>query len=427
MKNVYIECSMLAANPTVNTGIQRVVRHILKEVQALSDELGVKVSPVDLTGGAWRLVEADALLFRAQSKSVRITYLAVFKDKLKRVLRSLEGYPRVIRCLYFAARGMKKLYWRAVRWRQPGRSYLELSRGDDGEHLIVLDASWTRDIWSAVSDFRRRGGHVTVVIYDLIPLTHPQFCEPGHVAVFRDWVRQAFQNADVIVGISRFVMDEVGRMMYAQALPAPPQLDYFYLGADLQAEQVAELAERHDLKCVFNVRPSYIMVSTLEPRKNHTTVLDAFELLWEAGLEVNLILIGRSGWKNENFLSRMRSHNEWNKRLLHYDDVSDSELLWCYKNARALVFASFIEGFGLPLIEAMENNLPVIASDIPVHREVAGDAAYYFEVDDAESLYHLIRDVEQGDKQLLVDRLCFRKMSWLQSSHMLLAASGIAR
>ena len=139
-------------------------------------------------------------------------------------------------------------------------------------------------------------------------------------------------------------------------------------------------------------RPSFLMVGTLEPRKGQTQALAALEKLWEQGVQANLVIVGKQGWKMESLVDRLRHHPELGKRLFWLEGISDEYLEKVYAASTCLIAASAGEGFGLPLIEAAQHKLPIIARDIPVFREVAGEHAYYFDGLDSESLAQAIQD-----------------------------------
>jgi alpha-1,2-rhamnosyltransferase len=133
-------------------------------------------------------------------------------------------------------------------------------------------------------------------------------------------------------------------------------------------------------------RPFYLYVSTLEPRKNQAYALDAFERLWRRGIDATMVMVGRIGWQCDELVHRVRTHDEYGKRLLMFNDADDSELAWLYQHAQALLFTSIVEGFGLPIVEALQQGLPVFASDIPVFREIATDGVTFVDLADPDSL-----------------------------------------
>jgi len=120
-----------------------------------------------------------------------------------------------------------------------------------------------------------------------------------------------------------------------------------------------------------------LFVGTVEPRKNLETLLDAWSgLRAQSADPPSLVVCGRLGWKSGGLAKRIeRAESEgW---LRHFGYVSDSELASLYRNALLVALPSHYEGFGLPVLEALAAGTPVVASDIPVLREVAGDAALY--------------------------------------------------
>ena len=109
-------------------------------------------------------------------------------------------------------------------------------------------------------------------------------------------------------------------------------------------------------------------------------------MLWQQGVDANLVIVGKQGWMMEALAEKLRTHPERERRLFWLAGVSDEMLLKLYRACAALLAASVGEGFGLPLIEAAQHGLPIIARSLPVFREVGGEHAYYFEAADAGAL-----------------------------------------
>ena len=122
----------------------------------------------------------------------------------------------------------------------------------------------------------------------------------------------------------------------------------------------------------------FLVVGTVEPRKGHAQCLAAFEELWAAGKDIDLVVVGKQGWMVDDLAERMRNHAEAGKRLHWFSKASDADLNALYEKCTALLAMSQDEGFGLPLIEAAKHGLPIIARDILVFREIAGEHAAYF-------------------------------------------------
>ncbi|MBV2233935.1 MAG: glycosyltransferase family 4 protein [Sterolibacterium sp.] len=268
-----------------------------------------------------------------------------------------------------------------------------------GDVLVLLDSSWHADIFSHVERLRQQGLGVVAVIYDLIPLTHSKFCNDEHVDAFERWLEWVSRTADGFIAISETISNEVRadvirRLGVEEAGKRWHQ--HFQLGSELDQVK-GDAGIRAAVRTLFaNGHSVYLMVSTIEPRKNHAYLLDAFERLWSAepDARATLCIIGRIGWKCAPLIARIRSHPELGKRLFMFNDLGDSELEYCYRHSKSLVFPSFVEGFGLPLVEAMQRGLPAMASDIPVFREIGADFLAYFQLDDPGSLAALVSRFE---------------------------------
>jgi glycosyltransferase involved in cell wall biosynthesis len=161
------------------------------------------------------------------------------------------------------------------------------------------------------------------------------------------------------------------------------------------------------------------MVGTLEPRKGHRQALAAMERLWADGVDANLVIVGKQGWRIDDLAQRIEQHQERGKRMFWLDGISDEMLEEIYRSCKALLAASEGEGFGLPLIEAAQHGLPIIARDIPVFREVAVGHAYYFRGEDPEALAHALRAwLSLGDATPASSGIPW--LTWKQSSRQLL-------
>ncbi len=164
---------------------------------------------------------------------------------------------------------------------------------------------------------------------------------------------------------------------------------WFHLGADLESSAPTTHATprlRDAAGRSAGRGPSILMVGTLEPRKGHDQAVAAFSQLWRRGVDANLVLVGRAGWGMDAFLATLPRHPEWGKRLFWFKSASDDELLRLYEACDGFLMTSRGEGFGLPIIEAAHHGIPVMARDLPVFREVAGDHSRYFSGNAPEDL-----------------------------------------
>ncbi|MCQ2031178.1 glycosyltransferase [Stutzerimonas zhaodongensis] len=242
---------------------------------------------------------------------------------------------------------------------------------------------------------RRQGVTVKFMVYDLLCVLQPDHFLPGADCSFIKWLRVVGES-DGAVCISKSVADELSHWMAEGTWNRlrPFAIDWCHLGADFGSSvpTCGLFTDSEHVFSILNRRPSFLMVGTLEPRKGHSQVLDAFEQLWKSGADINLVIVGKLGWMVDSLEQRLRDHPELDKRLFWFNDVGDDQLERLYAASVGLIAASYGEGFGLPLIEAAQHKLPIIARDIPVFREVAGEYAYFFAASSGKELAVTIAD-----------------------------------
>ncbi|HEY8125094.1 MAG TPA: glycosyltransferase family 1 protein [Methylocystis sp.] len=264
-----------------------------------------------------------------------------------------------------------------------------------GDKLLLLDSGWgfVEEYPPLLSAAHEAGAEVVGCLYDLIPLRYPAATALKNSAPFTPWFEKVLLNCDAIVCISQSVARDLVAYVREKRLatPAHMRIGWWPLGADFRAG--AEHAPSRAAERIASApTPFFMSVGTLEPRKAYPVALDAFERLWSEGCETRYVIVGRPGWNTRALQRRIRQHQEFGRRLFWLDNANDADLSHLYPRARGLIFPSFVEGFGMPLIEAAHHGAPVIASDIPVFREVGGDDAVYFNVLDSRALAERVRE-----------------------------------
>lgn len=366
--------------------------------------LGVEFVPVIVRGQ--RIYAA-----RPQSASLD-TRRAWWGELFQRLVARVD--PRIVRRLqHYVRRATTAIEdWKK---RNPG---LAMSPDDI---LVLSGSAWNDAARTAVARARQVGIPVGVIIYDLIPVDRPEFFAPRAAAVFQEWIEQVTQLADFSLSISQATRDRMwhfARQQHPQRAWSPEQFRSFRLGSNIDTRWVGGRF-RSDLKTAFDGPGSrtYLTVATIEPRKNHAWLLDAWDDLWRTHPSLRWCIVGRIGWLCEDLVSRIRNHPRFGQNLFMYNDLSESELSFCYRHARAFLFASQAEGFGLPIVEALTHGLPTFVSDIPVHREVGGDFCAYFDLASIRGLVSLITQFERaGVVPGVAPTRDFRAVDWNASA-----------
>ena len=273
-------------------------------------------------------------------------------------------------------------------------------------------------------------------VFDLLPVLRPEFFPPGTDREFGRWLSAVGRVADGVVAISQSVAEQffAWSKTAGPARPRPIDITWFHLGADLAASAPTRGLDAYaeqTLTCLRR-KPSFLMVGTIEPRKGHLQTLAAFEDLWAGGIDANLVIVGKEGWKGlpessrrtiPEIVSKLRHHPELGRRLFWLEGISDEYLEQAYAASTCLIAASEDEGFGLPLVEAAQHKLPIIARDIPVFREVAGEYAFYFSGQAPDDLAMAVRNwlgLHAQGKAPSSENMPW--LTWRQSAQQLLAA-----
>jgi len=224
-----------------------------------------------------------------------------------------------------------------------------------------------------------RGLRAVFLIHDLIPITHPQFCRAGEADRHTRRIRHALIAGHAIIANSAVTLRELDAFAKAQGLPSPPQLPAWICGPP-----PAPIAPpRMD-------RDWFITVGTIEGRKNHVLLLAAWQRLAQIMGPATplLVIVGQRGWEAEHAHAMIDGDRE---HVIEYGRADDATLAALITGARALLMPSFAEGFGLPVIEALQLGTPVIASDLPVFREIAGSIPTYCDPSDGPGWLAMIQ------------------------------------
>ncbi|MBZ9566130.1 glycosyltransferase [Modicisalibacter tunisiensis] len=268
-----------------------------------------------------------------------------------------------------------------------------------GDRFLGLDlqpavVSRQRELYRA---WRESGIRTEFVVYDLLCVRYPQFFREGGRETFQRWL-DVVGESDGLIAISRAVAGQLRKWLDERESQAgepchQPRVDWFHLGGDLEAHEIAASSPVSPMMDALDLsRPTFLMVGTLEPRKAHGQVLEAFDRLWQDGRNINLVIVGKPGWHVESLVDTLNDHEQRGHRLFWLADCGDATLRWLYQHSSCLIAASHDEGFGLPLIEAARHHLPILARDIPVFREVAGEHAGYFSASDAGEVAEALCD-----------------------------------
>jgi len=331
---LYFDCTSTIRSD-LNTGVQRVVRGLLAQKEVFERELGIEFVPI-CHQFDWYYHLDDALRMadegRADPASPKISF------------------------------GFRDIY-------------------------LCADAFWTMGMTEWLPFIHGRGTTIVNVIYDLIPLTSPQFFSPDDIEGFRTSLDSVIKHADLLPCISRSTRAELTHYLDTHfSGKAVPHTGVFTLAPGLRPGQ----AESQSVERDVSSGEYMLAVGTLEPRKGIMRLLDEFETVWDRGNAMPLVLVGKVGAGADAIVARIDALLAQGRPLSWRSNVCDDELKALYAHASAVICASHAEGYGLPLAEALTYGRPVYANRLPVFGEFAGSYPVYFDISRPGELADLV-------------------------------------
>lgn len=259
-----------------------------------------------------------------------------------------------------------------------GRPYLNIG------HTGLNSVGFRR--WIAANDVKP-----VYFVHDLIPITHPQFCRGGEAVRHRERMVTALRTAAGVIGNSQATLDELAAFASSEDLTFPPAI-----AAWLGSEPLPNCGDDASPD-----RPTFVVLGTIEARKNHLMLLEIWSRLIDRLGEKapRLLVIGQRGWEADDVFDLLDKPARFRGLVRELGQCSDEALGRHLRSATALLFPSKAEGYGLPLIEALEVGLPSIVSDLPVFHEIGGDIPLYLEPTDATAWEKAILDFAKPDSR----------------------------
>jgi glycosyltransferase involved in cell wall biosynthesis len=314
---------------------------------------------------------------------------------------------------------------------QPGRDGGPGEPFAAGDVLVSLGATWGPGGHAeAASQLRQRGVRVLRMIYDLIPTLKLQWVLPDIVVPVTAWVRRLLTESDHVFTISEFSRQEIVRYCDECGF-RQSDISVVRLGDVMEA---AAGDEPPPLPRFVPQRPFFMCVSTLDVRKNHRLLYDAWRQLASQDADAcpDLLCIGTPHLYVADLLREMKSDRLVNGRIHLLHGIDDRELAWYYRHCAATIYPSWYEGWGLPVAESLALGKICLASNATSIPEISADLPEFFEPHDTRLLVDLVgrvlRDHDWRARREDLIRRTFRPTAWTDTAAQILdvirAASG---
>lgn len=384
-----------------STGIQRVVRELVRRSDLIGAALGIEVVPVVASSRGYHRLDAAGLVRLLEPAPATGGKIVAQSGLVRRAKELLQSNMR----LYAT---MQRLSMRR-RLAALTADLALVEVGPDDIVALIDDFAGGSPSLPAIRAARRKGATTLAIIYDLIPILHRDMVPRPIAYLFKHAFEQLAGRVDGFIAISQSGADLIRAQPAVRKAGIPATS--FYLGQDLHIAP-GEIASTTIPDAAWRDGPTFIMVGTIEPRKRHAAALEAFSKLWEAGVAANLLMVGRIGWEVDAFIEAAKQHPQYGKSMFLCHQVGDHELRAAMARADATIMASKAEGFGLPIVESLAFGVPVLASDIAIFREVAGAAGCYFPPDDTALFADAIRQFIEHPESYRAAARAFAWINW---------------
>lgn len=261
-----------------------------------------------------------------------------------------------------------------------------------------------------------------LVVYDLGFIDCPEYVQDNNLKYLQKFCTKSIVESDLIITISEFTKERIEKefpstknKIVITHIP-PRKINVINTNLNKRLTGLGVLNNKYIL-----------YLGTLEPRKNLVNLIKAYHALPQSVKdEYGLVLAGGSGWKDAEIVNTIQKAKDDKLNIITPGYISEDEKQALYSNASLFVLPSHYEGFGMPILEAMQYNIPLAISDIPVFHEVAGNTAVYFNKDDptdiSNKLNKLISDKSLQKKLKSAYHEQLAKFSWNKNAKLVLGA-----
>jgi glycosyltransferase involved in cell wall biosynthesis len=241
---------------------------------------------------------------------------------------------------------------------------------------------------------KQKNQKMIVIVHDVIHRAFPQGHSPETIRDMDARLTCAAADADAFVVISDATKKDLMKFYHV------PEDCIFtvYAGCNVCLEKPEADSARKVIAERFGIHDDYILyVGTLEPRKNIENIVKAYARLYQKGIPVKLVIAGMKGWMFDGIFDTVKK-NALADQVVFTDYISHEEKQCLYRLAKVFVYPSFYEGFGLPVLEAMDYGIPVVTSNVSSLPEVAGDAALMVDPYDCQAIADAMEQLLVNDQ-----------------------------
>ena len=268
----------------------------------------------------------------------------------------------------------------------------EILLANNHDRLLIPQGVWQDSNYSKMLIKLSHQCQVFQVIYDLIPI-NSDYADRQTERHLRNYLNQVLPSRPHVITISNHSAQDIKKYYQKQNFGRPTSLKTIYLGDD----PVEPKGRQKPGGQVFD-QPFLLTVSTVEARKNHQILIDVYRQALKAKIKLPpTVIVGRIGWGTAKFLKTVKDDSYLSRSILIYEKINDRQLAWLYENCQLTIFASFYEGWGLPVPESLANFKPTLVAKTSSLVEAGGHWADYFDPGNPRQLLNLILNYQNEE------------------------------
>lgn len=415
---IYFDISDIVRHSLVHQRVAGIPRVQLRLIGQLVSKHGTDcikgIAYIDASAG-WREIDLSFLIYamefepdqmllacgiqapggRPHKRDIKTKLKGLEHNKLRRAVKKLSLYAQV----YLMPWRIEQLGFKVYRWKcQHPISFKPITDLPAHCTYAILGSSWsTPEAESRARSHRARGGQVTQMAYDLIPITHPQYHHQGFIDDFTRWLRRAHEYSTQFLCISENTAKDLKNFLGRDADKVDIRvtaLPHEFAGC---ARNSKALSKRPDIASLV-IEDFVLCVGTLEIRKNGLGLLNAWKIVTETlgDQAPTLVFAGGRGWKLADFDRMLTDTHHLNGKVRIIDGPSDEDLVALYSHCLFTIYPSLYEGWGLPVGEGAWFGKYGVVSSTSSMPEVCGDLMDYVDPENpkdiAEKALRPIRD-----------------------------------
>ncbi|MEK7495268.1 MAG: glycosyltransferase family 1 protein [Patescibacteria group bacterium] len=232
-----------------------------------------------------------------------------------------------------------------------------------------------------------------VTIHDLAYLYFPEDFTKKDLWQLKNWTKFSIKNAAQIIAVSKTTKKDIIKNYGVNER----KISVIYNGFEKQFNKLKIDNLKFIENCKLKIENYILFVGTIQPRKNLEVLIDAFNKFIQTNKDFKLIIAGKKGWLYKSIFEKVKTMSLEDK-VIFTGHVADEELIWYYRSAFCLILPSLYEGFGIPVLEAMNYGCPTILSMTSSLPEIGGDASLYFDPKNSDDLLEKLITLHDNDK-----------------------------